>query len=112
MVPAVKPGNRTPRLRPGEKFIKGPIPLAWVQAAAMLPGKALAVGMHVWYVAGRRKAATVPLNLSRLGMTQPTASRALRALESSGLLSVDRRSGRPPLVTILPAPGPSVEDWS
>jgi hypothetical protein len=35
-----------------ERFLKGPVPLAWLQAAARLPGRSLHVGMVLWYVAG------------------------------------------------------------
>src|SRR5271166_4644456 len=63
----------TPPLRPPETrkvsnlrdatvpFIKGPIPLAWITAAAMLPGKSLHAGLALWYLAGLKKTRTVPL---------------------------------------------------
>jgi hypothetical protein len=38
---------KRPRPRPtaGGKFLKGPIPMAWIEAALVLPGRALAVGV-------------------------------------------------------------------
>jgi hypothetical protein len=94
--------HRPPRHGPGEKFLKGPIPWQWIEAAAALPGKALAVGLVVWREAGCRNAATVPLNLSGLRMPRRTAQRALQSLRDGGLVAVEHRLGRPPLVTLLP----------
>jgi hypothetical protein len=42
-------------------FIKGPIPLAWMKAVAMLPGKCLHVGLALWYLVGLKKTKTVAL---------------------------------------------------
>ncbi len=96
--------KRPPRHKPGEKFLKGPIPWRWVEAASRLPGKALAVGLVVWREAGCRGERTVPLNVSALAVPRRTAQRGLTELERAGLVSVDRRRGRPPLVTLLDAP--------
>jgi hypothetical protein len=92
--------TRPPRHGPGEKFLKGPIPWPWIQAAAELPGKALAVGLAIWREAGCRNERTVPLNLSNQGMPRRTAQRALQSLQAAGLVSVEHRDGRPTLVTI------------
>ena len=96
--------KRPPRHKPGEKFLKGPVPWRWVEAAGLLPGKALAVGLVAWREAGCRNERTVPVNLSALGMPRRTAQRALRALEDAGLVAVEHRDGRPPLVTLNDLP--------
>jgi hypothetical protein len=70
----------------------------------MLPGKALAVGLVAWREAGCRNECTVPVNLSALRMPRRTAQRALQALEAAGLVAVEHRDGRPPLVTLNSAP--------
>ena len=44
----------TPNNKP-RKFLKGPIPLYWLIAASKLPGKALAVGVVIWFRAGLEK---------------------------------------------------------
>ncbi len=98
--------RRPPRHKPGEKFLKGPVPWRWVETAAALPGKALAVGLAAWKEAGCRGVRTVPLNLSALAVPRRTAHRGLAALAGAGLVSVERRTGRPPLVTLLDAPPP------
>jgi len=92
--------KRPPRHEHGEKFLKGPLPWQWIEAAGALPGKALAVGLAVWQKAGVQNERTVPLNLSRLGISRCTAQRALHALEMAKLVSVEHRAGRPPLVTL------------
>jgi hypothetical protein len=43
---------RIPRHRPGEKFLRGPIPWKWLIRAGRLPGKALQVGLLLWQAAG------------------------------------------------------------
>ena len=108
-LPTARP-KRLPRHRPGEKFLKGPVPWRWLEQAGRLPGKALAVGLAAWQQAGCRRTRTVPLNLSGLTVPRRTAQRGLEALECAGLVSVAHRKGRPPLVTLRDAPpGPSSE---
>jgi hypothetical protein len=96
-----------PRPRRGEKFLMGPVPWAWLQRASRLHGRALHVGIAVWFLAGFEKSATVPLAASVLrasGVTRWAAARGLRDLETAGLVTVERRSGRQPRVTLLWAP--------
>jgi hypothetical protein len=106
-------GNQTPRPakpprhRPGEWFLRGPIPWTWLEAAARLRGKALALGLVLWREAGRRGGRrTVKLCLSRagLGLNESAARRALRSLEAAGLVRIDRQPGHGLFVTILDAP--------
>jgi hypothetical protein len=98
--------GRPPRHGPGERFLKGPIPWRWLELAAGLPGKALAVGLAVWREVGCRNQRTVPLNLSAQRIPRRTAQRALQALAAAGLVSVTHRQGRPPLVTLNDPPRP------
>ena len=93
-----------PRPRRGEKFLMGPIPWAWLQRAGQLPGHALHVANIIWFQAGLTKSATVPLaskELRAMHVTRKVAARALRDLETVGLVTVERRSGRQPRVTLL-----------
>lgn len=85
-------------------FLRGPIPWPWLVSAMKLPGCAVHVGLHLWVMAGITNTMTVPLNLSRLSVDRSAASRGLAALEGARLVSVARRPGRKPLVTILPSP--------
>ena len=102
-------GLRAPRPREGEHYLRGPIPMSWFLAAARLPGRALHVGMWVWYRVGlNRGAGQVDLNLSALAdeleCDRATASRGLRALENAGLVASSRPPGRKVRVVVLAAP--------
>jgi hypothetical protein len=97
-----------PRPRPGEHFLKGPIPRDWILRAMPLPGRALHVAMEVWYRAGLTRRAEVVLSLEQVakagGFDRATASRALKVLERVGLVAVSRGVGQAPRVTLLEAP--------
>jgi hypothetical protein len=103
----LNPCERVPRHQPGEKFLKGPIPLAWL-IAAMRGGKsALEVGLALWFAAGVAKGRTVTLSatlLRNFGVPRTSGYRGLAALESVGLVTVQRCPGRQPRATLLEAP--------
>jgi hypothetical protein len=98
------PSQELPRHKRGEKFLKGPIPWKWVTQAARLPGKALQVGVALWFLAGIERRRTVALSgsvLRGLEVDRHAGYRGLRALEMAGLVSVSRHLGRNSIVTIL-----------
>src|SRR5262249_50139747 len=81
-------GSRRPSHQLGH-FVKGPIPLAWLGSAAGLPGKALAVGLAIWFQRGLKKCETVTLTgpiLHQFGVDRHAKYRALTALEKAGLV--------------------------
>lgn len=101
-IDALKPATEQLSV-PGGRFLKGPIPWAWIAAAAALPDQALLVGLCVWRLAGATKSRTVSLgnfDLKPLGIDRAAKSRALHALEQAGLIAVARRHGRFPIVTL------------
>jgi hypothetical protein len=101
---AIQSVTRPPRHKPGEKFLKGPIPLTWLAIAGEQPGKALHVGVALWHLAGLKRTQTVPLSASLLltmGVSRHSGYRGLKALEGAGLVSIVRHPGRLPIVTIL-----------
>jgi hypothetical protein len=105
----VRPPSRPPRHVAGEKFLKGPIPWAWLATAIALPGRALAVGLVVWFEAGCKNSRTVSVTLPRFGragLPEGVARRGLKALEGAGLIAIDRPRGRGLRVTILAGPRP------
>src|SRR6266567_8121172 len=82
-------GTKPPRPRAGDRFLKGPVPMNWLERAAQQPGKALHVGIILWFFAGLKRSAEVRLSLSRLsafGLDRHAASRGLRSLEAVGLV--------------------------
>lgn len=100
-----------PRHRAGEKFLKGPIPWKWLIGAARLPGKALHVGIGLWFLAGVKRSARVKLSMSLLGdlgVSRHSAYRGLLALERAGLVEAQRHSGRNSVVTIKDCPSPTL----
>ena len=86
-------------------FLKGPIPMAWLNAAAKLPGKTLNVGIAIWWLAGMSKTTAFKLTrkaLNQLGVSRDAASDGLRRLEANGLILVKRLPGQRSTVEILP----------
>ena len=83
------------------RFVKGPLQLEWIATAARLRGSALSVGIRLWFLAGLNRSSTVTLaGMAEFGVTRWSAQRALKDLEQAGLVAVERRAGRKPIVTI------------
>ncbi len=87
-----------------KRFLKGPIPLNWLGKAAKQSGKALHVGIALWFLSGLKRSRKVALSqsiLSLFGVSRYSGYRGLTELEKAGLVSVVRHPGRNPIVTIL-----------
>ena len=88
-----------------EHYLRGPIPLAWLATAARLPGQSLAVGVGLWHLAGlRRTQQHLALSTERLGsfgVSKYAKDRALRHLIAAGLVTVERKKGRSPRVSLV-----------
>lgn len=85
------------------RFIKGPIPLEWVERAARLPGRSLHVALALWYLAGLKRSMTVSVSnraLESFGIDRFAKRRALDWMEKAGLVRVEKVNGRSPTVTI------------
>ena len=85
-------------------FLKGPIPMAWLNEAAKLPGKAINLGLAIWWLAGMAQTKTFKLTgkaLDQLGVSRDAAADALKRLEGRGLIRVQRAPGQRPTVEIL-----------
>ena len=88
-------------------FIQGPIDFEWVKKSAALPGKASLVGIAIWFVAGMAKSNTFTIQgqvLEDLGISNKAFNRALNKLAEIGLITVNRRPGRSPEITLLHLP--------
>lgn len=86
------------------RFVKGPIPLAWLSSACGLGGKVGQVVLAIWYARGLNGepvALTASL-LTTFGVTPKTGRSVLARLETAGLVTVERRRGRCPRVTVIP----------
>jgi hypothetical protein len=94
----------------GRKQLRGPIPIDWLSSAARLPGKSLHVGIALWVMGTLRKSSIVPLtNITgrHFGLDRNAKYRGLSCLEQAGLVSVQRKLGRAPMVTIRECGGDS-----
>lgn len=97
------PTQRKRNKRRGE-FIKGPIPIAWIELACMQGGKAAGLAWLLHFKAGMTKGKPVKVTrelLKRFNVSTSAAYRALDAMESAGLISVQRRRGASPIVAVL-----------
>ena len=85
-------------------FLKGPIPLNWLSAAAALPGKTLNVALAVRWVADMSKGGEVHVTKAALkyfGVSEDAYRDALGRLEAAGLIAVSRKAGQRARVKIL-----------
>jgi hypothetical protein len=101
-LPALKVEEEAPKRK--SRFIRGPIPAAWIEQAARLPGKALHVALMIRYLDGFERTGTVKLRPSvrnAYGMDRFSCTRALDQLEDAGLITVLRKRGSSPVVTIV-----------
>src|SRR3954454_5911626 len=106
------PEGRARAAKREAQFIKGPLPLDWGAKAARAGHRhALPVLLALRYKTDTLRQPWVkpPAAVLRLlGVDKDARSRAIAALERAGLVQVQRRRGRPPLVRLVPwAPRPS-----
>jgi hypothetical protein len=95
---------RRARVRRAGRFLRGPILMRDIATAARLPGQALAAYLAVHHRAAltRSTAVTLPRGLmAELGVTRDARARALHHLENSGLVRVERRSGRASRISLI-----------
>jgi len=87
-----------------EPFLKGPIPIWWIEKAAHLPGKTLAVGMAIWWLRGMAQDKPFKLTqkaLDTLAVSPDAAYDGLRRLETAGLIKVTRAPGQRATIDVL-----------
>jgi hypothetical protein len=80
------------------------VPGAWIETAGRLPGKAAHVAMVLWRKAALQGSARVSLTTDDLipwGVGGEAKRSVLQAMEEAGLISVERRRGANPVVTII-----------
>jgi hypothetical protein len=92
------------------KFLRGPIPLSWLSRLCRLNGgKVVATGLAIWFQAGLQRAREgirlTSKGLKRFGVTRQAKWEALKALEVAGLIAVERKGKKSPLVTVLSPDG-------
>ena len=104
-----------PAPRNGEPFIKGPLYWTyWSRVGATSP-QALRLAMAVKYWSGFRRGRGVTrgvrvglADMGELGLNPRSARTATRSLEAAGLIAVERRPGRKPVITLRDGPEPQL----
>lgn len=90
-----------------QKFLKGPVPLDWLTLATQLPGKAVNVGLALWWIHGMSK--TDELKVTRQALVAFNISRdalydGLNRLQVAGLVELTRKPGQRHLIRIIRNP--------
>jgi hypothetical protein len=86
------------------EFFAGPIDMAWLMAAAVLPGKALHVAMAIQHQAKLRKTEWLPISngdVKQFGVERDAKARAITQLAMAGLIEVSAHTGRSPRVRVI-----------
>lgn len=103
--------ERSPRqtvARQQGAFIRGPLPLVWLDGVLKLPGRGpLVVALALLYQSGLERSPSVRVThklLQRFGIPQRTSHDVLAKLEAAGLVVVTKPPGRCRVVEILPGP--------
>ncbi len=96
--------SNLPKHKTGDRFLKGPIPMAWLNKAMQLSGKAFHVAIIIWYLAGMKSNRQVKLTQKELdvfNINRNAKYRALAELKAANLICVDSGNGKNPLITLL-----------
>jgi hypothetical protein len=101
--------RRPPRHRPGDPFIKGPVPHAWIASACRLPGAGLRVAMASWFLCYRFRSPNrwgLDKIAIELRISHDSARRGFHVAELAWLLAVEREPGCKLTVCVLDLPEP------
>lgn len=98
---AVRKGRRVSSVR--GKFIAGPVDVVWLSQARKLGVTALWVGLGLWFLRGLKRSDSFVVSnlmLDQWGVLPDAKSRALRKLETAGLITIESRGKRSPRITL------------
>lgn len=99
----------------GDLFLRGPIPLRWLEACSEMGGKTIMAAIALWWQAGMngttKGVKLTTAGLRRFKVDRKAKERALVQLEAAGLIEVERRIGANPLITIL-IPELPADEWA
>ena len=83
------------------RFIKGPIPLLWIQRACSVGAEKLA--LYLVYMKGLTNCSTIELSHTEMkgfGLSAKTRRTQLRKLEDAGLVDSEKALDKKPVVTL------------
>ena len=106
--------NQTTKSRQYKEYIRGPLPLKWFQKASTISRTAAVVGMIIWRIVYQRKLwgfdsqrrtseslKVTNQTCKKWGVCGNSKNTALRLMEKAGLIRLDLKRGRSPLVQIV-----------
>ena len=105
---------RTTRSRQYKEYIRGPLPLKWFQKASTISATAGVIGIIIWreayqkklwgYDSHRRTSGHIKVTnqtCKKWGVCGNSKNTALRLMEKTGLIRLDTKRGRSPIVQII-----------
>ena len=108
--------KRTSKSRQYKEYVRGPLPLKWFQRASTISRTAAVVGMIIWRIAYQKKLwgydsqrrtsghiKVTTQNCMKWGICGNSKNTALRLMEKAGLIRLDTKRGRSPVVQIIDA---------
>ena len=106
--------KRTLKSRQYRQYVRGPLPLKWFQKASTISRTAAVVGMIIWRIAYQKKLwgydsqrrtsghiKVTTQNCMKWGVCGNSKNTALRQMEKAGLIRLDTKRGRSPIVQII-----------
>ena len=106
--------KRTSKSRQYNQFIRGPLPLKWFQKASTISRSAAVVGLIIWgiayqkklwgYETQRRTSGSIKVTnqtCMKWGICGNSKNIALRMMKEAGLIRLDTKRGRSPVVQII-----------
>jgi hypothetical protein len=103
-----------PKSRQYKEYVRGPLPLKWFQLASNISRTAGVVGLIIWKIAYQRKlwghdsqrrtSGSIKVTnqtCMKWGICGNSKNIALRMMEEAGLIRLDTKRGRSPVVQII-----------
>ena len=108
--------KRVAKSRRYKEYIRGPLPLNWLQRASTISRTACVVGLIIWRIAYLKKlwghsnqrqiSGAIKLTTQtcmKWGVCGNSKNTALRLMEKAGLIRLELKRGRSPVVQIIDA---------
>ena len=106
--------KQTVNSRQYKEYIRGPLPLKWFQKASTISATAGVIGIIIWREAYQKKLwgydsqrrTSGPMKVTtqtcmKWGVCGNSKNTALRLMEKTGLIRLDTKRGRSPIVQII-----------
>ena len=108
--------NRTTKSRQYKEYVRGPLPLMWFQRASTISATAGVIGIIIWreayqkklwgYDSQRRTSGSIKVTnqtCMKWGVCGNSKNTALRLMKKAGLIRLELKRGRSPVVQIIDA---------